>query len=234
MREEEIALLSGERVDDLLVNGLRMIQRDGSFCFGTDAVELANFVTGGKKDKAVDLGSGSGIISLLLAGKKGISVDAVEIQPEMADRCRRNALLNGLQDKITVRNLPMQRLGEVIEKGSRTVVVCNPPYRKVGSGAQAQEETESFSRYEIAVTLKEVVDTAAYLLSTGGRFYLVHICERMAEALAACSNAGLEPKLLQVLTPKAGKKPHIFMLKCIKDGASGLDVLPERPVQSFC
>ena len=222
----------GERVDDLLVNGLRIIQNPSAFCFGCDAVELANFVSGGVKDKAVDLGSGTGIITILLAGKKKIPCVGVEIQPEMADMSRRSIELNGLSATASVICAPMQGVSAKIGRESASIVVCNPPYRKVGSGKKQTAQTIALARHEIAVTLREVVQTANELLKNGGYFYIVHQTERLAEVITECGNIGLEPKVLQILTPANGKKPHLFMLKCKKCGSVGLEVLPERVIDT--
>ncbi len=221
-----------ERVDDLLVNGLKIIQNPSAFRFGCDAVELANFVSGGVKDRAVDLGSGSGIITILLAGKKKIPCVGVEIQPEMADMSRRSIELNGLSATASIICAPMQGVAARIGRESASIVVCNPPYRKVGSGEKQAADAVAIARHEIAVTLREVVTTANELLKNGGCFYLVHQTERLAEVIAECRGAGLEPKILQILTPSDGKKPHLFMLKCKKGGATGLEVLHERVIDT--
>lgn len=226
-------LRQGERLDDLQWDGLRIIQNPEKYCFTSDAVELANFVDGGSRDSACDLGAGSGVISLLLAKKKGMRVTAVEIQQDMADMCARSVALNGLESRIDVVNLPMQRIDERLARGSRTVVVCNPPYRPAGSGETQTDACLALSRHEIAVTLAEVIAAAAYLLPAGGRFYLVHRADRMAEVFGECCSRGLQPKVLQILRPSEGKAPHLFLLKCIAGGRAGLTVLPERNVSSF-
>lgn len=212
-----------------LGNGLSFLQEQDAFRFGCDGVELANFVEGGIRDRAVDLGSGTGIITVLLAGKRKIHTTAVEIQPALADICRQNIELNKLNaDVITT---PMQKIADFLPKGYASIVVCNPPYRKVGCGMRQKSEAIAIARHEIAVTLKEIALAASYLLGTGGRFYTVNQTERLAEALALFSEHKLEPKKLQILTPNEQKKPHLFLLKCIKDAASGLVVERERPVK---
>jgi len=206
-----------ERIDDLQVNGLKLIQNPDGFCFGSDSVELANFVTGSTRDTAVDLGAGNGIISVLLAGKKGICVTAVEIDRTAADLCARNVVLNNLQSLIKVINAPMQ---EVMLHGT-TVVVCNPPYFKQGSGAM--RTGISGTRHELHVTCKEVVCTASRLLSTGGRFFVCYPVDRMAELFAHCRTQKLEPKEA-VLLHSGDKPPHLFLLKCVKDAGTGFKV----------
>lgn len=227
-------LKTNERIDDLQYNQLKIIQNSEFFRFGSDAVELANFVSGGYRDRAVDLGSGSGIISILLAGKKNINVTAVEIQKDVAEMSSRSVALNGLEGKIKVLNIPMQEIGKYLPCGSQTIVVSNPPYRKADSGEVSAEDTVAISRHEIKVTLDEVIATASYLLSMGGKFYIVHQCERMAEVIAGCKKHRLEPKVLQVLTPDDNKPPHIFLLKCIKDGAEGIEVRKQRKIVAYC
>lgn len=233
MINETVKLKDGERIDDLQYNGLKIIQNPKFFRFGSDAVEIANFISGGVKDVAVDLGSGSGIISILLAGKKNIKTTAVEIQQDVAEMSKRSVILNGLEDKINVINAPMQRISEYLSCGSATIVVSNPPYAPKSTGMQALEKTVAISRHEIEVTLKEVVQTASYLLSTGGKFYLVHRADRLAEVMFECKKARLEPKVLQVLTPDDEKEPHIFLLKCIKDGKSGIVVKKQRKIIDY-
>lgn len=214
-----------------LGNGLAFLQKQDAFRFGCDGVELANFVDGGPRDYAIDLGSGTGIITVLLAGKRKIRTTAVEIQAELCEVCRQNIQLNGLSALADVINCPMQRIGEKLPAGCADIVVCNPPYRKQGSGFKQQNEFIAIARHEVAVTLKEVILSAAYLLGTGGKFFTINQTERMAETICLCKEAKLEPKKLQILTPNATKKPHLFMLKCVKDGAEGLIVEREREVK---
>ena len=214
-----------------LGNGLKFLQKQDAFRFGCDGVELANFVEGGRNDYAVDLGSGTGIITVLLAGKRKIKTTAVEIQPQLCEVCKQNIELNGLTEIADVINTPMQEIGKFLPAGCADIVVCNPPYRKKGSGEQQQNEAIAIARHEIKVTLSEVVEAAAYLLSTGGKFFTVNQTERLAETLCKCSAARLEPKKLQILTPNDTKMPHLFLLKCVKDGASGLIVERERVVK---
>lgn len=226
-------LKKGERLDDLLVNNLKIIQNPSAFCFGCDAVELANFVTGGRRDKAVDLGSGTGIITLLLCGKKHIPCIGVEIQPDMAEMSKRSIELNNLSDTCDIINAPMQEIAKFLPAGYATIVATNPPYVKAGSGFETDNPSVALARCEKSVTLSEVVSAAAYLLGTKGSFYIVHKAERLAEVVCECSAAKLEPKILQILRPAEGKQPHLFLLKCVKDAKSGLTVLPERTVDTW-
>ena len=221
--------MSYELVD--LGNGLVFKQKQDSFRFGCDGVEIANFCEGGKGDKIADLGAGTGIIDVLLAGKRGLNVTAVEIQSELCEYVRENSHINGLEDLIIVINAPMQKISDYVEVGSMDAVVSNPPYRKCGSGMKQENRSIAIARHEIAVKLSEVCDAAAYLLSSGGKFFVINQTERLAETMYECKKRKLEPKKLQILTPNEVKEPHLFMLKCVKDGKEGLIVCKERPVR---
>ncbi len=172
------------RLDDLQFNGLKLWQDPAAFCFGSDAVELANFVPkAGKAQAACDLGAGNGILSVLLAAKKNYRVTAVEIQSAAAALCRKNAEYNGLTDRIAVVNQAMQEFCVPANRGAFDIVVCNPPYEPTLSGEPSASEAERIARFEVFVTLTEVIAAAAHLTKFGGKFYLVHKTQRLAEAL---------------------------------------------------
>ena len=210
-----------KRIEDLQTHGLKFVQDDELFCFGTDAVELANFAAPHKNSRVCDLGAGSGIISVLLAGKFGCKVTAVEIQERCCELIRENAAMNNLD--IEAVNMPMQEF-----KGHFDGVICNPPYAKKGSGMGRENESERIACTEEKVTFSEVADCAARLLSTGGKFWVIHHVTRLAEVIAVLVGKRLEPKKLQILRPTDGKAPHLFMLECIRDGKTGITVLGER------
>ncbi|MCI8413706.1 MAG: methyltransferase [Clostridia bacterium] len=212
-----------KRIEDLQTHGLRFMQDTDLFLFGTDAVELANFAAPAAGTTVCDLGAGSGIVSVLLAGKYGAVVTAVEIQEKCCALARENAQLNGLD--IAVLHMPMQEF-----RGRFDIVVCNPPYIKAGGGIVRDAESERIACFEEKVTFDEVAACAERLLSTGGKFYLVHHITRLAEVLATVKAHRLEPKRLQILRPVAHKPPHIFLLECMRDGKEGITVLSERDV----
>jgi len=203
-----------------MTNNLKLIQDDELFCFGHDAVELANFVEGTVTDYAADLCSGNGIIAVLLSGKKGIRTTAVEIDAKLAALARRNVELNNLCGMTDVINLPIQRISEVLERGSRSIVVCNPPYFKKGSGFSAKGVAAG-ARVELYVTLDEVLACAEYLLPHKGRLYMVYSVSRLAELMRLCGNTGLEPKELVIF---GVKKPRLCLIKCVKGAAAGVRV----------
>ena len=214
-----------EQICDLQTHGLRFIQDDAFFPFGTDGVELANFAEGDSRDRALDIGCGTGIVPVLLAGKKGVPTVGVDIQPAVAELARRNARLNDLPVEIVTADIRDYR--KLFAAGSFTVVTCNPPYRRAGSGRASASDSVRIARHEVTLTLADVLDAAAYLLPTGGKFFMVHMTERLDEVIAGCVSRRLAPKVLQILRP-ADKKPHLFLLRCLKDGKQGMEVLPER------
>lgn len=209
------------REEDLQTHGLKFIQDTELFPYGTDGVELANFAAPRAGTRVCDLGAGSGIVSVLLAGKYGCRVTAVEIQEKCCALIEENAKLNNLP--IEVAHMPMQEFG-----GRFDCVVSNPPYSKVGSGLPRGSEAERIACFEEKVTFAEVAECAARLLSTGGRFCLVHSTTRLAEVIATLKAVRLEPKKLQILRPSPAKPPHIFLLECMRAGKEGMVVLPER------
>ena len=140
--------------------------------------------------------------------------------------------MNGLGGVCDIVNAPMQNVGEFFSSGYATIVVSNPPYRKKDGGVAIDNESVALARHEIAVTLSEVTDAAAYLTRPGGRFYLIHRADRLAEIIYECKKRRLEPKVLQALTPAPNKPPHLIMLKCVKDGREGIEILPERVVDT--
>ena len=212
-----------KRIEDLQTHGLRFMQDTDLFLFGTDAVELANFAAPAAGTTVCDLGAGSGIVSVLLAGKYGAVVTAVEIQEKCCALARENAQLNGLD--IAVMHMPMQEF-----RGRFDIVVCNPPYIKAGGGIVRGTESERIACFEEKVTFAEVARSAAMLLSTGGKFWLIHHITRLAEVLTTLKLNKLEPKKLQILRPADGKPPHLFITECRYDGNEGITVLPERSV----
>jgi len=214
----EELLRAGERIDDLQINGLRIIQNPQGFCFGTDAVLLANYVALKKGDYVVDLGTGTGIIPILLAGKsENTLVKAVEIQSQMADMAERSVKLNRLEHRIQVINGDLKALEKHLPSNSFQVVTSNPPYM-VPQGLINPGEAKAISRHEVKCTLEDVVKAAARLLQYQGRFYLIHRPQRLVDILTCCRDHRLEPKQLRFVHSDPTKKPVLLLLECRKEG----------------
>jgi len=204
---------------DLQINGLKIFQRDDFFKFGTDAISLVNFANAKRADIALDIGTGTGVIPIILAGKFGVKrAIGIEIQTPLCKMADSSIKYNGLQERVTIVNLDAKLLNQRFASGFATLVTANPPYSKVGSGDVSHSSSIAISRFEQSLSLSQTIAAAKYSLSTGGRFCIVHKVERLAEVLTECSNAKLEPKRLKLLLPK------LFLLECKKDAKVGLKI----------
>lgn len=205
-------LRDGERLDDL-GGGRKIIQHPEKYCFTSDAAALANCIKANSGDTVIDLGTGSGIISILTALQtKAKKIIGIEIQPDMADMARRSVEMNGLSDRVQIDTLKIQDAATALKNERVTVVAVNPPYRKKGAGDSSENPSVAISRSEVAVTLSEVIECAGKLLQTGGRFYMVHQSERLAEIIFLMKQNRIEPKVLRFLTPQT------IIVEGLKDG----------------
>lgn len=224
--EYEAWLQPKERLDDLGINGLRIIQHPDEFCFSLDAVLLSHFVMLRPGDRVVDLGTGTGVMPLLLTTRGAGMVTGIEINRQMSERAARSVALNQLQDKISILQGDLRQLKGILPAGEYGVVVANPPYRPVGGGYISPHEGIAQACHELTATLQDVVAAARYLVKYRGRFAMVHLPERMAEILSAMGAAGLEPKRLQLVHPYLNKGPNMLLVEGIRGARPGLEVLP--------
>ena len=226
----ENLLKQNERIDDLEYKGLKIIQNINGFCFGMDAVLLSDFAKNIKKGaKVIDLGTGTGIIGLLLCEKTNLSkIIGIEIQEDVADMARRSIKLNNLEEKFEVLNEDIKNLKEKFEKESFDVVVTNPPYKKIGTGIINEEEKKLISRHEVTADLSEFIKTASLLLKNGGSFFMVHRPERRAEIINLLIETKLEPKVLKLVYPSVDKNPNLVLIKAVKGAKTFLTV--EKPL----
>ena len=222
-------MLPGERIDDLQLAGLRILQKERGFRFGMDAVLLADFARVEERDRAADFGTGTGIIPLLLAGRGLTShIDAIEIQPEMAEMAGRSVRLNGLQARITVHETPVEEADSCIAPGSLDVITCNPPYGVHGATLLNPAEGLSIARHQTKDGLKAWYAMAYRLLRGKGRFTMIYPAARMLEAMQALSKARLEPKRFRLVYPAAGKASNLVLIEAMKDAKPMLH--PEPPL----
>lgn len=226
MEPGELTLKSGERIDDLIINGLKLIQHPDQFCFSLDAVLLAHFASVRPGSTVVDLGTGTGVIGLLLLARGAGTVTGLEINSDMADMARRSARLNGLEDKFTILNGDLRQVKEYMPNGSIELIVSNPPYRPVGGGYINPNDKVAVARHELTANLAEVVAAAKYLVKYRGRFAMVHLPERLAEISVAMCQAGIEPKRLQFVYPAVNKKPNMVLIEGVRGANPGINVLP--------
>ena len=228
----EILLRPGERLDDLQWGGLRLIQRPDVFRFGTDSVLLADFAAPKRTDRAADLGCGTGAIATLMAAHcPGLRVDAVEIQPEIADMARRSVALNHMEEQICVHEGDLRDCWRELGAQSCTLVVCNPPYGRDGSALISRRETTRIARHEGGLSPEELARAAARLLRSGGRFCVVYPAPRAYEMMRAMDDCRLAPKRIRTVHGVAGRAPKLVLMDAVKDGGSQLHWLEPLVLQ---
>lgn len=216
-----------ERLDDLQCKGRYIIQNPGCFCFGMDAVLLANFATSKKTAELIDLGTGTGIIPMLMEAKgKGAHFTGLEIQEASADMAHRSVVINDLQDRITILKGDIKEVTLNFKAASFDVVTSNPPYISESHGLLNPNEPKNIARHEILVNLEEVIAAAAYLLKPGGSFAMVHKPFRLAEIIRCMSKYNLEPKRMQLVQPYEGKEPNMLLIEVTRGGRSMIKIEP--------
>ncbi len=224
---EESVLLEGERIDDLQRNGYRIIQNEAKFCFGMDAVLLSGFARVKPGEQVLDMGTGTGIIPILLEAKtEAAHLTALEIQEESADMARRSVGLNGLEEKITVVTGDIKEASSIFGKAVFDVVTCNPPYMNDMHGLKNPDLPKAIARHEVLCSLEDVVREASLVLKPNGRFYMVHRPFRLAEIFAVMNKYRLEPKAMRLVHPFADKEPNMVLLECLKGGRPMIKIAP--------
>lgn len=225
----ENSLRPGERLDDLQRNGYKIIQNENKFCFGMDAVLLSGFANVKEGEKVLDLGTGTGIIPILLAGKtKGRHFTGLEIQSCSADMAARSVKYNHLEDRISIVEGDIKEAGKVFEPASFDVITSNPPYMTGQHGLVNPDEEKAIARHEICCTLEDVISQTAKLLRVGGRFYLVHRPFRLAEIIHMLVEYRLEPKRMKLVYPFVDREPNMVLIESVRGGKSRITV--EKPL----
>ena len=222
-------LKPGERLDDLQRCGYRIIQSPQKFCFGMDAVLLSSFARAGQRDRLLDLGTGTGILLLLMEAKYRCGhLTGLEIQAESADMAARSVALNGLTDKIEIVAGDIKEADRIFPSASFDCITCNPPYMIGQHGLTNPEEPKAIARHEIMCTFENVARQTARLLKPGGHFFLVHRPFRLAEIMITLTRYKLEPKRMRLVYPYADKEPNMVLLEAVRGGRPRLTV--EKPM----
>lgn len=220
-------LLENERIDDLHRNGYKIIQNSNGFCFGIDAVLLSDFAKVKKNETALDLCTGTGIVPILLEAKtQGKHFSAIEVQEQSADMAKRSVKLNNLEDKIDIITGDIKECTKYFKMSSFNVITCNPPYMAINSGFINDSSPKALARHEILCNIDNVFEAACKMLKYGGRMYMVHRSERLADIFNSARNHRIEPKVMQLIEPYSGKSPELVLLEFSKGGKAGLKVLP--------
>ena len=221
-------LKPGERIDDLQRNGRVIIQNPARFCFGIDAVLLSGFAKVKSGESVIDLGSGNGILPILLEAKNnGKRYTGLEIQPENVDMAWRSVQINGTEN-VTFVEGDIKQASEIFGKNSTDVVVSNPPYMKAGSGVTNLADAKMIARHEILVTLGQLVEQTAALLKEGGRCYYVHRPFRLVDIFSEMRKYRVEPKRLRLVYPQIDKEPVLALIEGRKNGGTELKI--EKPL----
>ncbi len=215
-----------ERIDDLMRCGRRIIQDTREFCFSMDAVLLAHFPRYRKNQSVLELGTGTGVIPLLIADEVS-HIEAIELNPVMAELACRNVSMNCLDDRIHVTEGDYREIQAYYGRESFDLVLANPPYRPVDHGRTSPIIGKARARHEFTATLDDVVKAARYALRYHGTFAMVHLPERLGEVVVSMHEHQMEPRRLRMVQPREGKAPKIMLIEAVAGAApGGLNVMP--------
>ena len=217
----------GERLDELQRNGYGIIQNPARFCFGMDAVLLSGFAKAKAGEKVLDLGTGTGIIPILMEAKTDAAdFTALEIQEESADMARRSVAYNHLEDKIKVITGDIRDASNIFGASSFHVITTNPPYMIGTPGENSPSTAKAIARHEVLCTLDDILRESARLLMPGGRFYMVHRPQRLVEIFEVMTRHHLEPKRIRMVYPHENKDANMVLIEAVKGGKALLKVEP--------
>ena len=212
-------LRPGERLDDLQLGGLELIQNPSKFCFGVDAVFLSDFAKVKPGETVLDMGTGNGIIPVLLAGKtKGKHFTGLEIQAETAEMARRSVAHNHLEDRINIVTGDIKEAAERFKPAFFDVITTNPPYMLADHGLRNPDDSKAIARHEVLCTLDDILRESMRLLQDKGRFYMIHRPHRLTDIMVLLRQYRLEPKRIRFVQPYADKEPTMVLVEAARGG----------------
>ncbi|HIT90228.1 MAG TPA: tRNA1(Val) (adenine(37)-N6)-methyltransferase [Candidatus Merdenecus merdavium] len=221
----KIKLRDGERLDDLNLKGYQIIQNKDTFCFGMDAVLLSDFAKVKKGEQVLDIGTGTGIIPILLKAKtEGKHFVGLDIQKESVELAKRSVALNNLTEEITMIQGDIKEADQLFTGASFDVITTNPPYMTGNHGLVNPKEQIAIARHEILCTLEDVIKQSSRLLKANGRFYMVHRPFRLAEIFVLMNRYNLEPKRMRLVYPFSDKEPNMVLIEGLHGGKSRITV----------
>lgn len=225
-----IELKDNERIDDLQLNNLKIIQNKDGFCFGIDSVLLSDFAKEiSSNSKVLDLGTGTGILGILLCGKTKLSkIYGIDIQEDVCNMASRSIKLNNLENRFEIINKNIKDLKDIFEVNTFDAIVSNPPYKKDNSGLKNESETKLISRHEITASLEDFINISSYLLKNNCSLYMVHRPERLSDLFYLLRKYNLEPKKLRLVQSYFDSKPKLILVKATKNAKSFLNI--EEPL----
>lgn len=211
-------------MEEILFEGLKVLQNPENFCFGIDAVKLSEFAKIRDKSKVCDLCTGNGIIPLLMAKKNSASFSGIEIQAESFELAKKNIALNGFEDRIEIVNGDIKEIKKYFSPESFDFVTANPPYFSLTSGRFNPKDEKLIARHEILCNLDDVVRAASFLLKSGGSFFMIHKPERLSEIFSSMKKYRLEPKRMQFIQSFENENPNLVMIESKKNAKPHLVV----------
>lgn len=215
-----------ERIDEIGFGGLRLIQDTEMFCYGVDAVLLADFASRSPHERVADLGTNNGVIPVLMSRLSGAKhITGVEMQERACRLAERNVAVNGLEERISICHADIMEIEEYFSAGSFDCVVTNPPYQASGTGIPNEFGSLTAARHETTASLEDFIARAAWLLGDRGYFYMIHRPARIVDICEACRKYRLEPKFMRFIAPRPGKKPNLLLIECRKNGGRELKIL---------
>ena len=226
-RLNESGLKPGERLDDLQLGGLELIQNPDKFCFGVDAVFLSDFAKVKPGETVLDMGTGNGIIPILLSAKtKGKKFTGLEIQPETADMARRSVAHNHLEDRIEIVAGDIKEAAEIFKPSFFDVITTNPPYMISEHGLKNPDDAKAIARHEVLCTLDDILRESMRLLQDKGRFYMIHRPFRLTEIVIKMNQYKIEPKRIQFIHPYADKEPVLVLIEGVRGARPRVTIEP--------
>ena len=217
----------GERLDDLQIAGLELIQDPEKFCFGVDAVFLSDFAKVKPGETVLDMGTGNGIIPILLSAKtKGKHFTGLEIQTETAEMARRSVRYNHLEDKVEIVTGDINEAAEIFKPAFFDVITTNPPYMLAEHGLRNPDDAKAVARHEVLCSLDDILRESMRLLQDKGRFYMIHRPFRLTEILIKMNHYKIEPKRIQFIYPHIDKEPAMVLIEGVRGAKPRVTVEP--------
>ena len=226
-------LMEGERIDDLEYKGIKIIQNKNYFCFGIDSILLTDFAKEIKDNaRCIDLGTGNGILAILLSAKTNLSkIYGIEVQEKLAELARRNVVLNNMEQKVEIRAENIKNLLNIFPKKSFDYVITNPPYKENGTGIKNENIEKLIARHEIEASLSDFLNISYNLLKDNGTLYMVHRTERLVDILAELRKSKLEPKKIKFVFAYVKEAPKLVLIKAVKNAKPFLKI--EKPLYIY-
>ncbi|MDP8255308.1 MAG: methyltransferase domain-containing protein [Candidatus Alcyoniella australis] len=224
--EESVDLQQGEHIEKFLHGKVRIVQKQDGYRFSIDPILLCGFVDIKPDDVVADLGTGSGVMPIILASQgQGAHSVGIEIQPSLVDQAQRSAKLNGFEDRIEIVEGDYMHIRNVCEANEFDAVISNPPYIRQGGGRIPSDEQKAIARHEISMDLGGMAAAAAYLLKPGGRAYFVYTTTRLVDMLQTCRQHDLEPRTIQMVHNNENTRAKLVLVEAVNGGGVELNVL---------